>query len=472
MGKNNKARRAAKAKIRAKARSQGHSGEPFLSTGWGDSRRPTYGSSAPPADASRSTEGDAELAHRLFVALARTESRRSRDAIGALHVLVDTPTSIVDGQAETLLRSSVANAWVNGWQPVELNRQGRRGCPTAAGARLVSLAIATDHVNRRSVTLDSRWTAQIEGLGLPAVDGRSGWIRRWWADEGLSRVEAVNAMIDALSNLERLPPLEPILPSPGSGSSSTGSMAGRSARSGVAGVAGVETNPMLERIRNLLAKAESTTFEAEASALTAKAQELMTRHAIDAAVVQGRSRSGRDEPVTIRVMIDAPYVDAKSLLLQTVAGAGRCRAAFHSNLALSTVVGFPTDLGMVEMLFTSLLLQAQTGLADAARRAPAGTHTRSQAYRSTFLLAYTNRIGDRLAEINEAVLAEVEAEQGSGFLPVLHSNSEAIDDFMTEKFGVLRSSPIRGGYDAAGAAGGRLAADNAALTSGGLPDAI
>ena len=469
MGKNNKARRAAKAKVRAKARSQGHSGEPSPSSGWGDSRRQAYGSSPPPADESRSTEGDAELAHRLLVALARTESRRSRDAIGALHVLVDTPTSIVDGQAETLLRSSVANVWVNGWQPVELNRQGRRGCPTAAGARLTSLAIATDHVNRRSVTLDSRWTAQIEGLGLPAVDGRSGWIRRWWADEGLPRVEAVNAMIDALSNLERLPPLEPILPPPGSGV--TSSMLGRSAQSGVAGVAGVETNPMLERIRNLLAKAESTTFEAEASALTAKAQELMTRHAIDAAVVQGRSRSGRDEPVTIRVMIDAPYVDAKSLLLQTVAGAGRCRAVFHSNLALSTVVGFPTDLGMVEMLFTSLLLQAQTGLADAARRAPAGTRTRSQAYRSTFLLAYTNRIGDRLAEINDAVLAEVEAEQGSGFLPVLRSNSEAIDDFMTEKFGALRSSPIRGGYDEAGAAGGRLAADNAALTSGGLPGA-
>ena len=93
MGKNNKARRAAKAKIRAKARSQGHSGEPPPGTGWGDPRRPTYGSSAPPADEPRSTEGDAEMAHRLLLALARTESRRSRDAIGALHVLVDTPTS-------------------------------------------------------------------------------------------------------------------------------------------------------------------------------------------------------------------------------------------------------------------------------------------------------------------------------------------------------------------------------------------
>ena len=45
------------------------------------------------------------------------------------------------------------------------------------------------------------------------------------------------------------------------------------------------TDAVLARIRQLLAKAESTTFEAEALAFTAKAQELMTRHAIDAALV-------------------------------------------------------------------------------------------------------------------------------------------------------------------------------------------
>ena len=37
---------------------------------------------------------------------------------------------------------------------------------------------------------------------------------------------------------------------------------------------------MLERVRALLAKAESTTFPEEADALTAKAQQLMTRHAL------------------------------------------------------------------------------------------------------------------------------------------------------------------------------------------------
>ena len=43
---------------------------------------------------------------------------------------------------------------------------------------------------------------------------------------------------------------------------------------------------MLARIRALLAKAEATTFVEEADAFTAKAQELMARHAIDAAAVE------------------------------------------------------------------------------------------------------------------------------------------------------------------------------------------
>jgi hypothetical protein len=220
--------------------------------------------------------------------------------------------------------------------------------------------------------------------------------------------------------------------------------------------------------QGLLAKAESTTFEAEATAFTAKAQELMTRHAIDEAMVHDRSRRRTGQPIVIRLPIDPPYVDAKSLLLQTVAEAGRCRSVMHVTLGLSTVIGFPADVATTEMLFTSLLLQAQTALADAARKATAGTRTRSQSYRSAFLLAYTDRIGDRLGEINEAVYTDVEAEQGPSFLPVLRSRSAAVDDFTTARFGEVVGAPVRGGYDAAGWAGGRVAADNARLVFGNL----
>ena len=229
---------------------------------------------------------------------------------------------------------------------------------------------------------------------------------------------------------------------------------------------------MLERIRSLLAKAESTTFEAEATALTAKAQELMTRHAIDAAFLQGRSGQAGDRPIMVRLPIDAPYIDAKCLLLQTVAGAGRCQAVAMTRLGLSTVVGFADDVAAIELLFTSLLLQAQTALEEAARLAPAGTRVRSQSYRSAFLQAYTGRIGQRLEEINAAVFAEADPDEAEAFLPVLRSRADQVDDLVDERFGALTTSRVRGGFDAAGWASGSVAGDNARLDSGQLDDPV
>jgi len=229
------------------------------------------------------------------------------------------------------------------------------------------------------------------------------------------------------------------------------------------------SNPVLQRVRALLAKAESTSFEAEATAFTAKAQELMARHAIDAALLDGDEAIG-EVPVAVRIPVDDPYVDAKSLLLQVVAEHGRCRAVFHASLALSTVMGFATDVNAAEMLFTSLLVQAQTAMGAAAKQAPPGTRTRSRSYRSAFLLAYGQRIGDRLAEINDTVLGEAEAERGMSLVPALRARSAVVDDAVADRFGDLVSLPVRGRYDPAGWAGGRVAADNARLSAADISE--
>ena len=132
---------------------------------------------------------------------------------------------------------------------------------------------------------------------------------------------------------------------------------------------------MLNRVRALLAKAESTSFEEEAEAFTAKAQELMTRHAIDGAMVSGSTNgAGTDQPFTVRIWIDDPYVRAKFLLLSFVAKHSRCRSVFHTHSAMASVIGFADDIAATEMLFTSLLVQAQTAL---RAEAVAGAHARS-----------------------------------------------------------------------------------------------
>jgi hypothetical protein len=383
-------------------------------------------------------------------------------------MLRDLPEPIVLREAEVLLLDLMDRAWSHGWQPAEVHRQAKLDSTTAAGARLVAAAIAADHIDRRSTTLDARWVAQVESLPLPEVRRPDGWATRWAAEEGLDHIHAIDALVEAVGNVASLPVLRFVLPPPGSDGSPPGAPAG--SRSD--GVTGAESDPLLNRIRGLLAKAESTSFEAEAAAFTAKAQELMTRHAIDAAMVDPADRKSDERPVAVRVMIDAPYLDAKSLLLQTVAGAGRCRTIYHHGLAMSTIVGFADDVVAVEMLFTSLLVQAQTALAEAAKHAAAGTRTRSQSYRSAFLFAYTERIGQRLHEINDSVIAEAEAEHGSSFLPVLRSRDDNVDDFVAEQFGELLSSPVRGSFDPAGRASGKVAADNAHLAHGTLSDPV
>jgi Protein of unknown function (DUF2786) len=343
-------------------------------------------------------------------------------------------------------------------------------CGSTAGNRaryiVKAASPAPPPIGRRAVTLDHRWIRHVNQLELPAADGREGWLARWIRNEGLDRAKALASVTDVLANVLFLPRLDVLLPPPGSPGVAPGPSTIRPDSA-----VGAENDPILARIRNLLAKGESSTFEAEAIAFTAKAQELMTRHAIDAAMVSDRTGSSNEKPLTVRIAVDPPYTDAKSFLLQTVAEAGRCRAVVHRELAMSTVVGFDRDVTGVEMLFTSLLLQAQTALNGAARHAPAGTRTRSQSYRSAFLLAYSNRIGERLREINAAVYAEAQAENGSAFLPVLRSRSEAIDEFMTERFGETVSSPVRSGYDAAGWASGRVAADNARVNLADLNEA-
>ena len=85
---------------------------------------------------------------------------------------------------------------------------------------------------------------------------------------------------------------------------------------------------VLDKVRALLAKAESTTFDAEAEAFTAKAQELMARHRIDRAVFDVGGRQRPEEPASRRFGVGDPYADAKAMLLANVADANGCRAVW------------------------------------------------------------------------------------------------------------------------------------------------
>lgn len=217
---------------------------------------------------------------------------------------------------------------------------------------------------------------------------------------------------------------------------------------------------VLEKVRALLAKAESTTFPEEAEALSAKAQELMARHAIDSAMVAAGAGDG---PTGMRLPVDDPYAGAKSILLSEVAAANRCRAVWSKGLGFSTVLGFDADLQFVDVLYTSLLVQATSAMVAAGSQVDWSGRSRTRSFRQAFLLAYATRIGQRLREAEAASRAAAAEEYGEAMLPVLADRSAAVRAAEAAAFPHLVSRSVSVS-NADGWAAGRAAADLASLS--------
>ncbi len=460
MGKNNKARRATKAKARragqgaggpdrGAGRSAGSSENPFVNP-FGAPAGSPFGDPTGARRGDRPSEPPRRSAPYARWESMETAARHKDDhELERLAALMVRDDPVAGPRiAERQLLSYVDELWRHGWQPAEVVRQARRRA-TKAAAQVVEVAIHADHARRAGQAIDPRWSEQLAELGGRRIPTRDGWLPLWVSQHGHDEAWAAVQVAKALAAIGYLPVVDTLIPPPG--------LRGASVR-GLPRDTGAE-DPVLRRVRKLLAKAESTSYDEEADTLTAKAHELMTKHAIDQAVLHA-SEPG-DVPCTIRVPIDAPYADAKSLLLQLVAGGQRSKAIFLRGLDLSSVVGYAGDLRAVELIFTSLLVQAQHALTAAGGGAHARTRTAS--YRSAFYLSYAHRIGERLQVVTDEVLAEA----GDGaHLPVLRAREDAVEAAFEQWYGeTITSSAVRGGYDSLGYAHGRQAADAARFGS-------
>lgn len=214
---------------------------------------------------------------------------------------------------------------------------------------------------------------------------------------------------------------------------------------------------MIGRVQALLAKAESTNFPEEADALFAKAQELMTRYAIDESLARGDARAKRGDRPTLRTFtIDEPYRSAKRSLLSAVASANDVTVIIGHQRGI-TLAGFASDIEVTEMLFASLLVQATREMqAAVAKYDPA----RLRAFRHAFLLAYGARIGERLRAARRAATEDAETSTGTSLVPLFAQRRGAVDAFVKERFpfaGKARPTSVshRGGIAAGAAAADR-----------------
>ena len=188
-------------------------------------------------------------------------------------------------------------------------------------------------------------------------------------------------------------------------------------------------NSKLSAVRALLAKAERTEFPEEARALTSKAQELMVRYALTEAQVQASGSAKRDQVVTVAVELEAPYRNAKGLLLSEVAGANNCRviedgSRYH-------IVGFASDTERAQLIFTSLLLQAAHEMLVAYQEPWMNT----KSFRHSFLIGYATEIGRRLVKRVDAVVSDLRYAGGSDILPVLADRRHEVDRAVQDRWG-------------------------------------
>ena len=353
-----------------------------------------------------------------------------------------------DGHVQQVLRSLLPLLWEGGWQPADVAHAVRRKVSSRA-ARLVAAVIAEEASAQDVAQRAPRaWTAQLAELA-----GEQRTVAGWWRAEGIAAAAGWRDVLRVLGLLRGLPRLEQLLPPPSGWTAAT--LADSSWDD-------VVDSRALSRIRGLLAKAESTDFEAEAEALTAKAQELMARHAIDTAMLAPRAGTpGTAGQVQARRLhLDDPHAEAKAAIVQAVGSANGVRVVLLPAFGIATLVGMPGDLDAVELLVTSLLLQAGRGLADAVRQA--GARGRATAYRRGFLYSYAHRIQERLTEARDAARREATVTYGSALAPVLADREAAVNRAVQELFPAARRRTGRP-VDAAGWHAGRAAADAADL---------
>lgn len=401
------------------------------------------------------------------------------------------------GAGGARLLELVQQAWSRGWEPADLHRVVARDCGKLE-VELLGDLVAADLAQYSAVTVQERWHAQLETMGA----------RVWWASHqdplsaraaeakgGWGAVRRATARLELL--LALLQPIEQLGALPGEATSSQGTRDDVDQR-------------LLEKVRMMLAKAEATTFPAEAETFTAAAQKLMARHSIDRALLDrhrrdrdrqvsgGRAGAGGEAPAAIRLGLDRPYESAKFTLVAAIARANRCRAIWQRAYGFSTVVGFAPDLRAVELLFTSLLVQATSAMAAEGSRQGWDGRNRTRSFRSSFLTAFAVRIGERLRSAAQAAQAEAaaavpEAAGGPGgasaagpggagaahgsptrdhtaLVRVLAERDEEVEEAVAERFPRLRTQRSRARMDAEGWSSGTAAADRADLGTPGRLD--
>jgi hypothetical protein len=157
------------------------------------------------------------------------------------------------------------------------------------------------------------------------------------------------------------------------------------------------------------------------------------------------------------MVVEAPYASAKVTLAGVVASAHGVRAISVRNpdgAPTVVLVGFGADLQIVDLLYTSLLLQATTSV---LRQPESG-----RAFRRAFLIGFAAEVGERLNAARREAVADVDSASSA---LVLRNREQEVEAAVREQFPRLRTSRTTIS-DCGGLVAGRRSGASADLASG------
>lgn len=210
----------------------------------------------------------------------------------------------------------------------------------------------------------------------------------------------------------------------------------------------IDREALVDRVRKLLAKAESTSNANEAEAFSAKAAQLIAAHRLDPDHV--RDSLDRGTVGLRRIPLGrGAYVRARLALLMAVARSHDCEVVFETGPdgTVAVVAGFDTDLVVTALLYESLHIQAAGRMTMTRLATPAAT----QRWRRSFLFGYARRIGEVLdASRNQAAAPKPPSatpaaptlfdDSGSPSTPDLLARAARVKAFAKEAFGPVRTA--------------------------------
>lgn len=224
------------------------------------------------------------------------------------------------------------------------------------------------------------------------------------------------------------------------------------------------TDRLLDRIRKLMAKAESTTPE-EAEALTAKAKELMRTHRITQATLH-QIGENTDEVIFHRISMPAGanLVKAKRGLLQVIAEANSCQMVIFKQGGYCEVIGFEGDTKVVEVLYTSLVIQMQRAMNEALR---GPSNVNLSVRKNNFCWGFVSALLERFRAIDAQVDDTVQDEVNTMRDAALVRYDREVADAVRERYPRLkRDTGKRRQYDETSRNQGHAAGTRADTTTG------